>query len=70
MGDESGRLSRFEYDNLYRLTGIYNHDDHLIKTNEYQYNTISFSKNTIVEREVLQSGQTTVAGVTALTGVM
>ena len=68
MGDESGRLSRFEYDNLYRLTGIYNHDDHLIKTNEYQYNTISFSKNTIVEREVLQSGQTTVAGVTALTG--
>lgn len=66
IGDESGKLTRFEYDSFNRLTGIYNHDDHLIKTNEYQYANPGFTKNALIDRTVLLSGQTNVGAVSGL----
>ena len=66
VGDESGRLSRFEYDSFQRLIGIYNHDDHLIKTHEYNYANVGFTKNSLVDRAVLLAGQTNVGAVSGL----
>jgi len=68
MGDESGKLSRFEYDAFNRLLGVYNHDDHLVGTNEYNYHSTSFGQNAILTRQMLTSAITSVSGAAALTG--
>ncbi len=68
LGDESASLTRFEYDNLYRLIGTYDHNDHMVQNTEYQYNMVGFDQNTITNRQILTSGVANQAAANALTG--
>ncbi len=66
--DQTGKTMRYDYDDLDRLIGIYNHDNHFVQVNEYNYTSPTFEPNTIVNRSVLSSGNTTYGTVVGLTG--
>ena len=58
--DENSLPSHFEYDKLFRLTGVRNFDDHYISLNEYLYRNQSTCSgdNSVRSWSLLKEGQT------------
>lgn len=66
INDENSLTSQFEYDGLFRLTGVRNFDDHYLSLTEYLYKNNTNANNSIRSWTVLAENQTDTATIRGL----